>query len=207
MAKYLGLPGECSLVEINAFNQKKSDFFTTYPIISLVSPCTLSNDFPVWSDSLLSAWRKDWVLSYPLSAQRRLWSGWADAQADLSLHRAHSHFVISRLILLFIHHVLAQRNRHLRSGLLQNKVTIFTKACKKSHVLTRFHNKRFRVTVIVCQNVVHRQLLEHLWLRRKFSLKLHRVEVEFSNDAEGLTLEYMDSKISWLTWRMQFGRN
>ena len=32
-------------------------------------------------------------LSYPLSAQRRLWSDWADAQADLSLCWAHSHFV------------------------------------------------------------------------------------------------------------------
>ena len=37
--------------------------------------------------------KKAWVLSYPLSAQRRLWSNWADAQADLSLRRAHSHFV------------------------------------------------------------------------------------------------------------------
>ena len=30
--------------------------------------------------------KKSWVLSYPLSTQRRLWSDWADAQADLSLH-------------------------------------------------------------------------------------------------------------------------
>ena len=37
--------------------------------------------------------KKAWVLSYPLSAQRRLWSDWADAQADLSLRWAHSHFV------------------------------------------------------------------------------------------------------------------
>ena len=37
--------------------------------------------------------KKAWVLSYPLSAQRRLWSVWADAQADLSLLWAHSHFV------------------------------------------------------------------------------------------------------------------
>ena len=36
---------------------------------------------------------KTWVLSYPLSAQRRLWSDWADPQADLSLHWVHSHFV------------------------------------------------------------------------------------------------------------------
>ena len=51
--------------------------------------------------------KKAWVLSYPLSAQRRLWSdwadaqadlsrlwsAWADAQADLSLRWAHTHFV------------------------------------------------------------------------------------------------------------------
>ena len=37
--------------------------------------------------------KKAWVLSYPFSAQRRLWSDWADAQADLSLRWAHNHFV------------------------------------------------------------------------------------------------------------------
>ena len=37
--------------------------------------------------------KKAWVLSYPLSTQRRLWSDWVDAQADLSLCWAHSHFV------------------------------------------------------------------------------------------------------------------
>ena len=37
--------------------------------------------------------KKAWVLSYPSSAQRRLWSDWADAQADRSLRWAHSHFV------------------------------------------------------------------------------------------------------------------
>ena len=45
--------------------------------------------------------KKPWVLSYPLSAQRRLWSDWAGAQADLSLRWAHSHivgFVMSQLI-------------------------------------------------------------------------------------------------------------
>ena len=29
--------------------------------------------------------KKAWFLSYPFSAQRRLWSDWADAQVDLSL--------------------------------------------------------------------------------------------------------------------------
>ena len=36
--------------------------------------------------------KKAWVLSYPLSAQRRLWSYWADAQVGLSLRWAHTHF-------------------------------------------------------------------------------------------------------------------
>ena len=46
--------------------------------------------------------KKPWFLSYPLSAQRRLWSDWADAKADLSLRWAHTcfvGFVMSRLIL------------------------------------------------------------------------------------------------------------
>ena len=45
--------------------------------------------------------RKAWVLRYLLSGQRRLWSDWADAQADLSRRWEHSHFVgfvMSRLI-------------------------------------------------------------------------------------------------------------
>ena len=37
--------------------------------------------------------KKAQVLSYLLCAQRGLWSDWADAQADLSLRWAHSHFV------------------------------------------------------------------------------------------------------------------
>ena len=37
--------------------------------------------------------KKPWILSYPLSAQRRLWSDWADVQVDMSLRLVHSHFV------------------------------------------------------------------------------------------------------------------
>ena len=33
--------------------------------------------------------KKSWVLSYPLSTQRRLWSNWADTQADLSPRWVH----------------------------------------------------------------------------------------------------------------------
>ena len=46
--------------------------------------------------------KKHWVLSYPLSAQRRLWSDWADVQVDLNLCWAHFvGFVMSWLILYF----------------------------------------------------------------------------------------------------------
>ena len=48
--------------------------------------------------------KKAWTFSYPLSAQRRLWSDWADTQADQSLRWAHSHiagFVTRRLVLWF----------------------------------------------------------------------------------------------------------
>ena len=55
------------------------------------------SDQPGHSPSLIRVFavrmKKAWVLSYPLSAQRRLWSDWADAQADLRLHWTLTHFV------------------------------------------------------------------------------------------------------------------
>ena len=38
--------------------------------------------------------KKARILSYPLSAQRRRWSDWADSQADLRLHWAHTHTLL-----------------------------------------------------------------------------------------------------------------
>ena len=67
------------------------------------APCE-DSDQPGHPPSLIRVFavhmKKAWVLSYPLSTQRRLWSDWADAQADPSLRWEHSHFVgfvISRL--------------------------------------------------------------------------------------------------------------
>ena len=63
------------------------------------SDCAPSEDSdqPGHSPSLIRVFtvcmKKAWVLSYPLNAQRRLWSDWADAQADLSFRWALSHFV------------------------------------------------------------------------------------------------------------------
>ena len=52
--------------------------------------------------SLRCPHEEPWVLCYQLSAKRRLWSDWADAQADMSLRWAHTHcvgFVMSWLTL------------------------------------------------------------------------------------------------------------
>ena len=47
---------------------------------------------PVWSESLLSAWRK--FGSLPTHwADSKDWSDWVDAQAYLSLRWVHNHFV------------------------------------------------------------------------------------------------------------------
>ena len=46
---------------------------------------------PVWSVFAVRM-KKAWVLTYPLSAYRRLWSDWVDAQADLSLRWAQRSF-------------------------------------------------------------------------------------------------------------------
>ena len=59
--------------------------------------CPVNSDQPRHPPNLIRVFavcmKKAWVLSYTLSAQRRLWSDWADAQADLSLRWVHSHFV------------------------------------------------------------------------------------------------------------------
>ena len=58
--------------------------------------CAPSKDQPGHPPSLIRVFavhmKKAWVLSYLLSTQQRLWSDWADAQADLSLHWAHMPF-------------------------------------------------------------------------------------------------------------------
>ena len=62
--------------------------------------CTPSEDSDqVWASAVRT--KKALFLIYPLSAQRRLWSDWADAQAEPSLRWAHSYFlgfVMRRLI-------------------------------------------------------------------------------------------------------------
>ena len=67
--------------------------------------------------------KKAWVLNYPLSAHRRLWSDWVDAQADLSLRWAHTHFIgFVMMRLIYITHVeLSQSSRWVEVKVLQGK--------------------------------------------------------------------------------------
>ena len=54
-----------------------------------VQPAKTQISLGIHPPSLISVFavrmKLPWVLSYPLSAQRRLWSDWVDAQADLNL--------------------------------------------------------------------------------------------------------------------------
>ena len=72
--------------------------------------------------------KKPWVLSYPLSTQRRLWSDWTDAQADQSLCWAHTHFVgfvlsglISRLLKTLTYRQISFQN-HNNPRIFQKKI-------------------------------------------------------------------------------------
>ena len=64
----------------------KPAFWSLHPAKTLIS----LSIHPVWS--VFTATKKLRVLSYQLSAKPRLWSDWADAQADLSLRWVHRSF-------------------------------------------------------------------------------------------------------------------
>ena len=89
--------------------------------------------------------KKAWVLSYLLSTQQRLWSDWADAQADPSLRWVHIHFVgfvMSRLNYTDI----AAHNR------LSQLVQVFDHTWKVSFGLFLGHSKHLEVCVSFCTN-------------------------------------------------------
>ena len=87
-SEYIILPGQSSLVLTNQLRCDKTNKLTCVP--------SEDSDQPVHPPSLIRVFtvcmKKPWVFSYPLSAPRRLWSDWADAQADLSLSWAHRTF-------------------------------------------------------------------------------------------------------------------
>ena len=68
--------------------------------------------------------KKAWVLSYPLSAQQRLWSDWADAQTDLSVRWAHNHFTgfVMRWLIRVLRHGPSRLFHSFRDGPIKKKL-------------------------------------------------------------------------------------
>ena len=77
-------------------------------------------DQPVHPPSLIRVFavrmKKHWVLSYPLSALRILWSDWADDQADISLRWAQRPFC------WFCHEVAHIQKVHPLSSLVASEI-------------------------------------------------------------------------------------
>ena len=85
--------------------------------------------------------QKAWVLSYPLRAQRRPWSDWVDAQADLSLRWVHCHFVgfVMRSLIFRLDGVPEKQREDIYARLhIPNKQEYTEKLVLKS-VQSRFH--------------------------------------------------------------------
>ena len=86
--------------------------------------------------------KKPWVFSYSLCAERRLWSDWLDAQADLSLrwtHRSLCWFVMLQLNLCWVFSILLL----LKWLLIIMAITFFTERRDQSLdllSLTIFHH-------------------------------------------------------------------
>ena len=85
--------------------------------------------------------KKAQVVSYPLSAQRRLWSDWADAQSDLSLRWAHTHFlgfIMSRVICVIYSPAQPCLSTPFDSFLLHLPIWLANHSSFKNFVLLKF---------------------------------------------------------------------
>ena len=97
--------------------RKELTRLTTKPTKWHVRPA--KTDQPGHPPSLISVFavctKTAWVLSYPLSAQRRLWSDWTDAQADQSLrwaHRPHCWFCHEVAHMCYVCHTKTEGSKH-----------------------------------------------------------------------------------------------
>ena len=106
--------------------------------------------------------KKLWVLNYPLSAQRRLWSDWADAQADLSLRWAHTHFVV--LSWCGSNSLEAYYSSHNISYKLCGLKKYWS--IMKSYICS---DERLVIMVFRCQNM---NSIIYLWIKLKWELSL-----------------------------------
>ena len=90
--------------------------------------------------------KKAWVLSYLLSAEQRLWSDWANAQADLSLRWAHMPFC---RLCHALAHICSLFHIHYRDvGTKVASVTVLIplpimQNLKQTNTITKRHNTHF----------------------------------------------------------------
>ena len=98
--------------------------------------------------------KKAWDLSYPLSAQRRLWWDWVDAKADGSLRWGHIHFVgfIMRRLKLWHGYILCNlpaSGLYRKCPLLLQIISFFCqkskngKQCKLNMLFNDFMSNKF----------------------------------------------------------------
>ena len=116
--------------------------------------CAPSEDLdqPGHPPSLIRAFavrmKKAWVRSYPLSRQWRLWSVWAEAQADLSLCWAHTHFVgfvMRQLICKWTWH--SQNKTHHHPQTRKEKMTFSTAHwCKQFYIWSKIKDIKLTET-------------------------------------------------------------
>ena len=119
--------------------------------------------------------KKAWVLSYPLRAQRRLWSDWPDAQADLSLRWAHMPFCwFCHEAAQIIIWARAQQN-------LQNHMC-FLQRLKSGWAAAQF--------VLVAKNRELLRAYREDWSECAAALRIFA----------GHTFDFVDSVVLWLIW-------
>ena len=107
------------------------------------------SDQPGYLSSLIRVFtvrmKKAWILSYPCSTYQRLWSDWADAQADLSLRWAYRSFC-------WFCHVEAQMSHITRKsfciGLQPGKtlISLLSYRSLQESWISGYHNQRQRIT-------------------------------------------------------------
>ena len=78
----------CLKIFLNEPPHHKTNKWPVHPAKTQNQPGHPHSLIRVFADRM----KKGWVLGYPSSAQQRLWSFWADAQADLSLCWAYMPF-------------------------------------------------------------------------------------------------------------------
>ena len=124
-----------------------------------------------------------WVLSYPLSAQRRLWSDWADAQADLSLRWAQNQFV-GFVMRLLIHVCVKHRKLSTETSCNNRKKNIcsLTQYLRTETVISIWRKKEKKIAI---------QFFYNEWEHYQFSPLYNNISVLFKLNNTVVTISWV----------------